>query len=110
MNTYTLTQMQLFQVLDVAHDKCNEDGDFNIEVEFKNSGIIVWIAGNLHIIYGSYHASDWHNEGYNDYDWESERYATITDAKVYMEEDEYELDDNDLEIIDQYINCSDNFN
>lgn len=109
---YELTQMQLFQVLDEARKECSEEGKFTIDLIFVVNGenVNVWIEGDMHIIYDGYEADDWYNDGYNDERWESERNAIISEAKVYTKDKEYDLSDDDIEKVDEFINDIDNFN
>lgn len=108
--THALTQQQLAQVLDWAQVECREEGQFDIDMVFEDSGINIWIAGNTHITAQSSDAYDWYNDGYNDDEYELERTATITDAKVFYGGEEYELDAKDYDVINNYINDTTNFN
>lgn len=64
--TIELTAKQMEQVLEeVRNKRPEEEGKFNFDIE--SSGFYICVEGDLNIIYDEYHASNWYEEGYNDY-------------------------------------------
>lgn len=64
--TIELTESQMEQVLkEVRNKRPEEDGTFNLEIE--TNCFYICVEGDLHIVYDEYHASNWYEEGYNDY-------------------------------------------
>lgn len=104
--------MQLFQVLEEARERCRYDGEFKIDLTFGN-GFNLVIRGNVDAEYHKYEASNWHEDGYNDYEEEVSRTARIDETEVCPpkgDDDEYLLDYDDEAKILEFIQDTDNFN
>lgn len=64
--TIEFTEKQMEQVLnEVRNSRPEEEGTFYFEID--TTGFYISVEGDLHITYNEYHASNWQEEGYNDY-------------------------------------------